>query len=263
MTLYRELQGEKADKISSFSSISFLDKLGEMGEFINLELKLLLRAKRLKSQLIMIGFFILYFFWNIYSENSAFAASSFFLLFFGIFMLSSLGLIMGQYLFMAESSYFDGLMSRKLSILNLLKAKYLLYSSYSVVAALLMLIPVFSGKLNLFFVFSLLLYVIGPIYFMIFQNAVYNKTYFDLFEGGMMNWKGTSSNMLIISMVTMFIPVLILLAVRGIFGENTGDWFMFVVGLAFTLTSQRWLKWKYKRFLKRKYKNMEGFRSNA
>jgi hypothetical protein len=170
---------------------------------------------------------------------------------------------MGQYLFMSESAYFDGLMSRKLSILSLLKGKYLFYSAYSVFAALLMLIPVFSGKLELLFVIGLLFFVTGPIYFLIFQNAVYNKTYIDIFDGGMMNWKGSSPSMMVITLTTMFVPVIILMTLNGIFGKEVTGWFMLVVGLGFTCTSQYWLEWTYKRFLKRKYKNMEGFRSNA
>jgi hypothetical protein len=261
--VYRDLQGEKASKISSFSSLSFLDRFGEMGEFINLELRLITRAKRLKSSFYSVIFLFIYFFWQIYSDGDAFKISIFPSLFFGMFLVAYMGLIMGQYLFMAESSYFDGLMSRKLSILNLLKAKYLLYSAYSVIAALLMLIPVFSGKLDLLFVISMLFFVIGPIYFLIFQNAVYNKMHFDLFEGGMMNWKGTSPSMMFISLTTMFAPVILLLILSIIFGKEVTYWFMLVVGLGFTFTNRYWMEWTYKRFLKRKHKNMEGFRSNA
>jgi hypothetical protein len=65
------------------------------------------------------------------------------------------------------NSIFDGLAARKTSILELLKSKYILY---------------ISG----FLLVSLFFYVTGPI-FLIFQNAVYNKIYFDLFDKGMWN----------------------------------------------------------------------------
>jgi hypothetical protein len=262
--VYRELQGEKINKISSFSSFSFLERFGELGEFINLELKMLTRSKRLKSQLYFaIPFFFVYFFWQMYSSNGIFQHSFPAFLFFGIFLVSALGLVMGQYLFMAESAHFDGLMSRKLSILSLLKGKYFLYSFYSLLVTFTLLVPVFSGKLSLLLVISILFFVTGPIYFLIFQNAVYNKTYFDLFDGGMMNWKGTSGNMLVITMVTMFIPLIILAIINALFSQTIASYFMLTTGLLFTFTSQYWLEWTYKRFLKRKYKNMEGFRSNA
>jgi hypothetical protein len=173
-----------------------------------------------------------------------------------------LGLVMGQYLFTAESSFFDGMMARNLSILNILKGKYFLYASYALIISLLLLIPVFQGKLSLLLLIANLLYVTGPIFFMIFQNAVYNKTYIDLFDRGMMNWKGQSGSMIAITMITMFLPVVLVLIIIAFFGKETAYWFMIVTGIAFTLTSQQWLQWTYNRFLKRRYKNMEGFRSN-
>jgi len=127
---------------------------------------------------------------------------------------------------------------------------------------LLLLIPAFQGRISGFLLVSLFFYVIGPIYFIVFQNAVYNKTYFDLFDKGMWNWKGQSGNTIAITMISMFIPVIIMLILNAIFGATVTYSFMLITGLAFTLSSKWWLIWIYNRFLKRKYKNMEGFRSN-
>ena len=262
--LYRELQGEKAEKISSFSKLSFLDQFGETGEFIQLEIKMILRSKRLRQQTLFAGCLLsaIYIFF-LYSPNLALSPSgNFILLLYGMITAGLLGIIMGQYLFTSESSFFDGMMARNLSIRNMLRSKYLLYSSYTLVISILLLIPVFHGKLSLLLLIANLFYVTGPVFFMIFQNAVYNKTYFDLFDRGMMNWKGQSGSMVVISMITMFLPVILILIITAFFGKETAYWFMIIVGILFTLTSQQWLQWIYNRFLKRRYKNMEGFRSN-
>ncbi|MDR1632286.1 MAG: DUF5687 family protein [Dysgonamonadaceae bacterium] len=262
--LYYELQGDKVDKISSFSSLSFLDRFGVIGDFINLELRMILRSPRLKQQVVFSGVLIIgLFFYMLYAPNNAFSKSGPFILFFyGTFAIGLMGLIMGQYLFTSESSFFDGLAARKISLFELLKSKYILYCSYSLLVTLLLLIPAFQGKISGFLLLSLFFYTIGPIYFLIFQNAVYNKTYFDLFDKGMWNWKGQSGNMLTITLITMFIPVILALILNSIFGEMTANSFMLISGLAFTLGSKYWLKWTYNRFLKRRYINMEGFRSN-
>jgi len=172
-------------------------------------------------------------------------------------------LTMGQLTFSTESSFFDGMMARNLSIYNMLKGKYLFYSSFAVIISFLLLIPAFQGKIDFMLVIANLLYVIGPVSFMIFQNAVYNKTYIDLFNRGMMNWQGQSGNRVAITMITMFLPVILVLIINSFFGKAVAYWFMITVGILFALTSQQWLRWTYNRFLKRKYKNMEGFRSNA
>jgi CBS domain containing-hemolysin-like protein len=87
--------------------------------------------------------------------------------------------------------------------------------------------------------------------------------YFDLFDKGMTNWKGQSGNTLVITLVTMFLPVVIVLMLRAVFGETVAYWFMLIVGIGFAATSRYWLKWIYRRFHKRRYVNMEGFRSNC
>jgi len=264
--LYFELQGDKAEKISSFSSLSFLDRFGVIGDFINLELRMIIRSPRLKQQVVFSGCLIIgLFFFMLYVPNNVFTRSGsgpFVFFLYGIMAIGLMGTIMGQYLFTSESSFFDGLAARKLSLFDLLKSKYILYCSYSLLVTLLLLIPAFQGKISGFLLVSLFFYVTGPIYFIIFQNAVYNKTYFDLFDKGMWNWKGQSGNMVAITMITMFVPVILMLIINAIFGATVTYSFMLITGLAFTLTSKWWLSWIYSRFLKRKYNNMEGFRAN-
>ena len=262
--LYYELQGDKVDKISSFSSLSFLDRFGVIGDFINLELRMIIRSPRLKQQVVVAGCLIIgLFFYMLYAPNNIFTRSGPFVFFlYGIMAIGLMGIIMGQFLFTSESSFFDGLAARKQSLFDLLKSKYILYCSYSLLVTLLLLIPAFQGKISGFLLVSLLFYVTGPIYFIIFQNAVYNKTYFDLFDKGMWNWKGQSGNMLALTMITMFVPVILMLIINAIFGATVTYSFMLITGLAFTLTSKWWLSWIYNRFLKRKYNNMEGFRAN-
>ena len=262
--LYRELQGEKAEKISSFSKLSFLDQFGETGDLIQLEIRMIYRSKRLKQQVLFAGAICFGFFiWQLYTPNSLFSQGGpFLLLFYGLITVGLLGIIMGQYLFTSESSFFDGMMARNLSIRNMLTGKYLLYSSFALVTTLLLLIPAFQGKISPLLLIANFFYVIGPVFFMIFQNAVYNKTYLDLFDRGMMNWKSQSPNMIIITLITMFIPVILILIVIGFFGKDTAYWFMIGIGILFTLTSRQWLQWTYNRFLKRRYKNMEGFRNS-
>jgi hypothetical protein len=262
--IYRELQGVKAEKISSFSRLSFLDQFGEIGELIQLEIKMILRSSRLKQSVLFVGGFIFAFYiFMLYSPHySSVNSNTFVLLLYGMMAIGILGLIMGQYLFTAESSFFDGMMSRKVSIYNMLKGKYFFYSSYAFITSLFLLVPAYHGKISILLVIANLFYVTGPFFFMIFQNAVYNKTYLDLFDKGMMNWKGSSGSMVAITMITMFLPVIILLIIIAFFGKEVAYWFMIIIGIIFTLTSQQWLQWTYNRFLVRKYKNMEGFRSN-
>jgi hypothetical protein len=263
--VYRALQGTKKESVSTFSRWSFLDRFGAIGDFMNLEMKMILRSKRLKQQVLTVMLLCFFFFVvQLYIPNSAFLRSGgmgmFGLYLFCILTVGALGLIMGQYIFTAESSFFDGLMTGRRPILELLKSKYILYASYALLVTLLLLIPAIQGKIGVLFLVSTFFYTVGPIFFLIFQNAVYNKTHFDLFDKGMMNWKGQSGQMITITMITMFLPVFLLLMVNAVWGDRVACYLMLATGLGFTLSARYWLNGIYKRFLKRRYTNMDGFR---
>lgn len=260
--IYNELQGEKANMFGASINLSFLNNFGKMGTLINLDLKMISRSKRLRQQFFVIIFIAAYYVVMLYLRPHMFTHDIFLGLFFTMFLVGFVGLVMGQYLFTSESSFFDGLMTRNVSLYTMLKGKYLSYSAISLFLTLLLMIPAFQGKLDFLLLISIFFYVVGPIYFLIFQNAVYNKSYFDLFDSGAFNWKGTSSNMMVITMLTMFAPLIIVVIINAIFGYNIGCYFMLITGVLFTLGHEFWLKWTYKRFLNRKYKNMEGFRTN-
>jgi hypothetical protein len=265
--IYRELQGAKEEAVATLSRLSFLDRFGAIGDFMNLEIKMILRSKRLKQQTLTVILLCFWFFvLQLYIPNSLFVRSegstAFVFFLYSIITVGALGLVMGQYIFTSESSFFDGLMVSRRSVFDLLKSKYILYSSYSLLVTLLLLIPAAQGKIGFLFLLATFFYTIGPIFFLIFQNAVYNKTHFDLFDKGMMNWKGQSGNMIAITMLTMFTPVLLILLINALWGQTAVCLFMLITGLGFALTVNYWLKGTYKRFLKRKYKNMDGFRQS-
>ena len=259
--VYKAMQGKKVTEAGTSLSLPFLDRLGKMGTFINLEIKMIMRSKRLKRQLYMIVFFIFYYF--VIINNPVFKDRFFYMLFFTMFVLGAIGIMMSQFLFTSESSFFDGLMTRNLSMLDILKGKYVFYASYSAVVLLIMMISVFTGQLDFLFLISVFFYSIGFLFFLMFQNAVYNKSYLDLSETGMFNWKGTSGNMMIMSMTGLLFPIIIVVIINNIFGAMASNYFMLVTGFTFTVTTKYWLTWTYNRFLKRKYKNMEGFRANS
>ena len=123
-------------QVKTVSEYKFLDRYGEIGEYIRLELKLLLRNKVCRKSLYSVTAIVLIFsltisFSDIYDGGSR----DFFVLYnyiiFGILFLSPL--------MSYEGNYIDGLMSRKESIYSLLRAKYILYSIALIIPFLLMI----------------------------------------------------------------------------------------------------------------------------
>ncbi len=73
--------------------------------------------------------------------------------------------------------------------------------------------------------------------------------------------KGNFENslQLVIELIVFFVPVALALIFTAMFGDTIGYSILIVIGLAFTLTHDLWMKNIYKRMQKRRYANLDGF----
>ena len=155
--LYSEISKVEDTKIKHVSEYKFLDRYGEIGEYIRLELKLYLRNKTVKTQfrmgfIIMIAFSCVLAFTDVYDRMTNFIC----IYNFAILPVMTLGQAM-----CFEGNYLDGLMSRKESIYNLLRAKYYLNCLILLIPSLIMIIPIIRGKISLLMAVSYLLFTVG------------------------------------------------------------------------------------------------------
>ena len=161
-----------------------------------------------------------------------------------------------------EGNYIDLLMVHEENILTLLRAKYYYYCAILLLPFLITMVPVFMGKFSILMVLAYLFTVTGPVYFLLFHMAIFNKQTLPL------NEKITGKNQMenkwqgIVSLVSMFVPIIIVLLLRAIFDETIAYWVLLIIGLAFTMTEQYWLRMIYRRMMLRRYQNLEGFHSS-
>ena len=247
-------------KVRRVSEYRFLDRYGEMGEYIRLELKMMLRNKVCKSSLrsivlVVLAFSALLSFTEAYDS----AGMTDFILIYNyiIFGIMFLLTIMGY-----EGNYIDGLMSRKESICSLLRAKYTLYSLALLIPFALMTPAMVTGKLTVLSCVAWGLFTAGPVYFGLFQMAVYNTHTVNLNTKltGRQN-TGTGLQGLITGAV-FGVPLLLNVALKAVWGDTVTGIILCVLGAGFILTSRLWIKNVYCRFMKRRYKNLEGFRDS-
>ncbi|BEG99393.1 DUF5687 family protein [Bacteroides sedimenti] len=255
--LYAELSKLEDTKVKRVSEYKFLERYGEVGEYFRLELKLLFRNKRTKSMFRMGCFLIIMLTAMLFtpSYEGAFGKS-----FVGIYNFAILGILMLTQIMSFEGNYLDGLMSRKESIYNLLRAKYYFYSFAVIVPFILMIPVIVMGKISLLTAFSYALFTTGFIYFIILQLAVYNNKTTPLNESLIGRQSTGTGFQSIISLLSFGIPMLVINLLRITLGEPASLWVLLIIGIAFTCTSNIWIKNIYVRFMKRRYKNMEGFR---
>lgn len=256
--MYKELGKQEDTTVKHVSEYKFLDKFGEIGEYIRLEIKLLTRNKNPRNLLIMgcalIIFMELMLFTDAYNGTLGkdFVCTYNFVLL-GMFFLTR---IMSY-----EGNYIDGLMSRKESIYTLLRSKYYFYTLVSFIPYLLMIPSVVLGKITLLKATSSLFFAIGFTNFILLQLAVYNYQKMPLNEKIMGKNSTGSWFQSLISFVALGFPLICNALLRTFFGEIIAEISVMVIGILLVATSNLWIKNIYHRFMKRRYVNMEKFRN--
>ena len=258
--IYNELSKKEDTKIKRVSEYKFLDKYGEVGEYIRLELKLIARNKTVKTQfrmglIVMLGFSFALAFTDVY--DGSYMTSFICLYNYAILPIMTLGQVMSF-----EGNYIDGLMSRKESIFNLLRAKYYLTTLIILVPFLIMMFPIAKGKITLLTAIAYLIFVVGFVFFMLLQLAVYNTRTLPLNANLMKSNKSSNWIQGLITGGAFMLPLLIDKILSGLLQEEVAHIILILLGLGFIATHNLWIKNIYKRFMKRRYKNMEEFRAS-
>ena len=65
----------------------------------------------------------------------------------------------------------------------------------------------------------------------------------------------------VFELVAMFVPVVIISILMALFSETVTYIILLVIGLVFVVFHEYWLRHIYKRFMKRRYINMDSFRA--
>lgn len=256
-----ELARVETTKISRISSFAFLERYGEIGNFLQLELKQILRNKNPRKQfisaiLIVTMFSLLISFSDIYDGR-------FMTTFLGFYNFVVFGAINLTQLLSVEGNYIDCLIVRRENILKLLTAKYIFYCIILVLPFVLMLPTVVSGKWTIWMLLAYALFTAGFQYFLLFQTAVYNKRTIPLntkfISRGTME---TNWTQLIIQFIVMFVPMIFICTLNMFMSQTALNVVMSVIGLTFIMLHRVWLRNVYKRLMVRHYDNFEGFRAS-
>lgn len=255
--VYDEISKTEKTKLRHVSEFKSLNRFGQIGEYLKLEIKSTMRNKSIRSRFIQGVCFISFFslaiaFGDIY--RGTFMRNFLCLYAFVFFGAVNLTKVMCP-----EGNYIDLLMVHEENILKLLRAKYYYYCAILLLPLMLQLPPVIMGQFSILMLLAYMLTATGPIYCMLFQLAVINRDTLPLNEkitgkNQMENkWQGIAST------TAMFLPVVIVMTVEALFDADTAYTLLIILGLAFTVTNPLWMRNIYARMMTRRYKNLEGF----
>lgn len=257
----KELSRTEKTPLHNVSRFSFLDRYGEKGLFLQLEIKTLLRNKNprktfISATLIVIMITLLSSFTDVYDSETMQN-------FWCIYNFVIYGAVMLVRIMCYEGNYIDGLMVRKENILSMLNAKYDFYCILLLLPFVLMLPTVVSGKWSIWMLLSFALFSAGFQYFVVFQLAVYNKQSIPLNtkfigKGGLEN----NYIQILAEMIVMFFPLLVISVAQSAFGTAASYIIISLTGCVFIALRPLWMRNIYNRLMQRRYANMESFRSS-
>lgn len=258
-----EVQGDGATsgRLLSLSRLAFLDRMDGMGQWMRLEIRLILRNKNprkqfLSASLLMVFITVSSAFSDMYSGEW----NANFWCLYGYLVIGSMTL---QNLMNYEGNYIDGLMVHREHLLAIFQSKYRLYCALLLVPLLLMLPTVIMGKWSLYMLLSYGVFTAGFQYFLLFQMAAYNDVTMPLNAKftGKAGLK-TDYRKAFIMLAAYLGPVLLLNLMRGMVGGTATYTLALVTGLVFVATHPLWLRATYRRVMARKYEQMENLRNS-
>ena len=257
---YMETANVENVKMKHVADFAVLNRYGEIGEYLKLEVKSLIRNKNMRKSFIFATAFVMILslvisFTDIYQDN--FSRN-----FWVVYNFVLYGAMMLIKIMSSEGNYIDGLMIHKENILQLITAKYYFYSTLLIMPFILMLPTVFTGKYSLLMLLSMIAFTIGPVYCLLMQMAVYNRQTTPL--NSKFISKGNVENnyfQIVAELIAMFCPVIFISILKAFFSENVTFVILLLIGLIFISLHKLWLRNIYQRFMSRRYKNMESFRA--
>ena len=256
--VYDEVGKKEEKEIKHATQFNFLNRYGQLGEYLKLEVK-----QRMRNKTVKMSFFVGLGFMILLSAISYFTPAydgGFMRSFICLYNYIVLGMMTLVTIMCYEGNYIDGLMSRRESILQLLRAKYYFNVLLLFIPPIILLPLMIIGKISVWMNVGYFFFTAGVLYPLLFQMAVYNNNTLPM--NTKLTGKQGNTTQQVVAIIILFLPIGFEKAATALLGEPWGYVLLALLGITGIITHQYWLRNVYKRFMVRRYKNMEGFRAS-
>lgn len=243
------------------SDLAWTKRFGEMGSFLQLDLKMIWRNKRTKSQvyisLLFVFYGLVFYTQEIYSSMMPMKA------FVGIFMTGIFLSNFGQFIPAWDSSYYSMMMSQNIPMRKYLESKVSLIT-VSIVAMFLLTIPyVYFGWDALAINFGCALYNLGVNIPVILYFGSFNKKRIELDQSPFGNMQGASATQFLVMLPVLIVPIIIFSIFYYIFNLEVAVGVLSVLGIIGFAMKNYLLGLITEQYKKKKYGMIAGFKEKA
>ncbi|PWL39821.1 hypothetical protein DKG77_03035 [Flagellimonas aquimarina] len=205
--LFLDASLKTKSKEAKTSDLTWTKRFGDMGTFLQLDLKMIWRNKRTKAQVFISLLFV--FYGLIFYTQEVYANMIPMFAFLGIFMTGIFLSNFGQFIPAWDSGYYSMMMAQNIPLRKYLESKATLIS-VSVAVMFLLTVPyVYFGWEALAINFGSAVYNLGVNIPVILFFGSFNKKRIDLDKSPFGNMQGTSSTQFLIMLPVLGLPILI------------------------------------------------------
>lgn len=248
----------KRTKRAVSSELTWTRHFGRIAPFLQLDLKMIWRNKRTKTQVFLSLAMILY--GLVFYTMDDFALTSSLMVFAGIFITGIFLANFGQFVPAWDSAYYSMLMSQNIPLRKYLESKAILIS-FSVVIMFFLSIPyVYFGWQALAINFSAALYNLGVNIPIILFFGSLNKKRIDLDKSAFSNMQGTGAAQFLVIIPLLGLPILIFALFKFLVSFEVGLMAITALGLLGLIFRNRLLDGITELYRKRKYGMIAGFK---
>lgn len=256
--LFLDTSLKKKIKDATASDLSWTKRFGDIAPFLQLDLKLIWRNKRTKTQVfISLG---MIFYGMIFYTMGDFGLTSPMMVFVGIFITGIFLTNFGQFIPAWDSAYYSMMMSQNIPLRKYLESKAGLIS-VSIVAMFLLSIPyIYFGWQALAINFSCALYNLGVNIPVILFFGSMNKKRIDLDKSAFANMQGTGAAQFLVIFPLLGVPVLLFLALQFLVSFEAALFSLTVLGFIGLVFRKKALDVITEIYRKKKYGMIAGFK---
>ena len=251
---------EKKQKESTVRDFSWMNRFGEYGKFISLEVRMIWRNKRPRSQFMMTVLFL--FYGLLIYKDTGNGIPEFMFILGGLLMVSMFSISLGQFFPAWHSGYFSMLMTQNFKMKQFLQSFYYMNVVISFVYYLLTLPYMLIDTRIIYYHSALLLYHIGVNMNLIFLFGQNSKRALDLSGSSMFNYQGMGASQWLISFPLLLGPVVIYFLSKQLLGANGALVVIAACGLIGILLQPHLFNYFTKKYLKQKHSLIKDYKNS-
>lgn len=240
------------------SELAWTKRFGEMAPFLQLDLKLIWRNKRTKTQVWLSLLFV--FYGLIFYTQEIYANMAGMHVFLGIFMTGIFLANFGQFIPAWDSAYYGMMMSQNIPLRKYLESKSLLIT-VSIVAMFLLTIPYVYFGWNVFLVnTACAIYNLGINIPVILFFGSFNKKRIELDKSPFGNMQGTSAVQFLVMLPVLGLPIVLFLAFYYLVSFEAAVATLTILGIVGFAFKNKLLDLVTEQYARKKYGMLKGFK---